>query len=139
LDGLTINATTGALSGTPTATGSFTSTITASNGIGSAATQSFTLTVVEITITTTSLPDATIGTHYTTTLQESGGVAPFKWTVAPRLPRGLQLDRRTGVISGKVNSLAPTGTKTYTFTLSDNAKPKKHTTTASLALTVEAA
>ena len=45
LDGLSINATTGALTGTPTTTGSFASTITASNGVGTAPTQSFTLTV----------------------------------------------------------------------------------------------
>ncbi len=46
---LTLNATTGVLSGTPplgTANTSYTFTITASNGIGTAATQSFTLSVV---------------------------------------------------------------------------------------------
>jgi len=53
LDGLTFDATTGVLSGRPTATGSFPITFTATNGIGSPATQSFTLTVSAASATTT--------------------------------------------------------------------------------------
>jgi hypothetical protein len=45
LDGLTIDPVTGALSGTPTTSGTFDSIITADNGYGSPATQNFTLTV----------------------------------------------------------------------------------------------
>ncbi len=43
--GVTFNASTGVLAGTPTASGNFPITFTASNGVGSNATQSFTLTV----------------------------------------------------------------------------------------------
>lgn len=61
LDGLTFDAATGVLSGTPTATGSYPITFTATNGIGSAATQSFTLTVAaaSATTTTTTSPSGT--------------------------------------------------------------------------------
>ena len=45
LDGLTIDPVSGALSGTPTTTGTFDSTITTTNGYGSSATQDFALTV----------------------------------------------------------------------------------------------
>jgi hypothetical protein len=88
------------------------------------------------TITTTSLPPATIGTPYSTTVVVSGGEAPYKWKVSPKLPKGLKLNSKTGVISGTASSKDAPGTKTYTFTVTDATKA---TATASLALTVDAA
>ena len=65
------------------------------------------------TITTTSLPSAVTGTGYARTLQESGGEAPFSWSVsAGSLPPGLLLDHTTGAISG-----VPTSTGTFAFTV----------------------
>ena len=52
------------------------------------------------TITTTSLPDGTVGTGYSTTLA-ADGTAPITWSVdSDSLPAGLSLDASTGVISG---------------------------------------
>ncbi len=53
------------------------------------------------TITTTSLPDATVlGTYPTTTLTVAGGVAPYTWSVNASMAPGLTVDASTGVISG---------------------------------------
>ena len=54
----------GVLSGTPTAAGTFTVTITASNGVGPVATQTFTLLVRPLAITTPTLGAATVGKKY---------------------------------------------------------------------------
>ena len=64
-------------------------------------------------ITTTSLPNGTLGAPYpTTTLQAKGGVPPYTWSLAAGsgpLPAGLML-ATDGTISG-----APTGTTTGNF------------------------
>jgi hypothetical protein len=122
----------GVLSGTPTATGKFTITITASNGVLSNAAQTFTLKVVAIEITTTLLPKASHGVYYSTTLKELGGKSPFKWT-ATGLPTGLKLAVTTGVISGKATKA---GTYTVKVTLTDSTTPTKNTVVATLKLIV---
>ena len=54
------------------------------------------------TITTTSLPEATVGTPYATTLAQSGAKGQVHWGIQHResLPRGLHLASKSGVISG---------------------------------------
>ena len=90
----------GVMSGTPTATGTFPITFTATNGIGNPGTQAFTLTVAAgFEITTTSLPAATIGTAYSATLAASGGTKPYTWK-AKGLPKGLKVNKTSGAISG---------------------------------------
>jgi Putative Ig domain len=51
-----------------------------------------------ISIITTSLPHATFGHRYSATLEASGGNPPYIWSA--RLPRGLHLNKTTGLISG---------------------------------------
>ncbi len=62
--GITFNAMTGALSGTPTSFGVFPITFTASNGIGQAASQNFTLTVSGIPASATSLDQRFVAQIY---------------------------------------------------------------------------
>jgi hypothetical protein len=133
--GVTFNTATGVLSGTPSVSGTFPITFTASNGVGSPATQSFTLTVAIIRITTTSLPAAQRGAAYSATLQESGGVPPVKWKKLSKLPKGLKMNS-SGVISGTVSVKAAPGPYSVTVSVTDHAKPTKDTATATLTLTV---
>jgi hypothetical protein len=135
LDGLTFDTTTGVLSGTPSAVGSFPITFTATNGSGTD-TQNFTLTVLGFHITTTSLPNATIGASYSATLQAIGGAVPFKWKTAPKLPKGLKLNGSTGVISGAVTAKVPPGTYSFTVDVKDHTKHIHKTATANLSIAV---
>jgi hypothetical protein len=65
-------------------------------------------------IATSSVPSASTGLAYKTSLTITGGNAPYQWTVASgSLPQGLQLNPATGVISG-----LPTQAGTSTFTVS---------------------
>ena len=85
----------GLLSGTPTQSGSFPITVTASNGVTPDATQSFTLTVTQLfQIWTSSLPNATPGQTYgPVQLQEIGQAAgaTLKWKKTGTLPKGLKV------------------------------------------------
>ncbi len=113
--GLTLNASTGVISGTPTAVGDtavvigFTQTSAgAGNGL-SAAPKTLTLHVAEApapVISTSSLPAGTRTTPYTTTLTAVGNPAGT-WTASP-LPAGLSLDPATGVISGTPSATGTT-------------------------------
>jgi len=110
--GLTLDPAKGIISGTPTAGGAFQFTITLTDATPVQATAALTINVLGIT--TTSLPDGTVGTAYSQTLQVAGGVPPLTWAVLTgTLPAGLTLNTSTGVISG-----TPTASGTSTFTVS---------------------
>ncbi|MBI5406795.1 MAG: tandem-95 repeat protein, partial [Nitrospirae bacterium] len=70
-------------------------------------------TVSALTITTTSLPNGTVGIAYSSTLSASGGTPPFTWNIPSGLPPGLTLNTSTGGISG-----TPTTGGIYGFTAS---------------------
>lgn len=73
---------------------------------------------VELSITSASLPVATVGRPYPeTVLNSNGGSPPFKWTVKPELPKGLHLSE-PGVISGTPESVG--SDKSFTFTVVDS-------------------
>ncbi|MGZ4815225.1 MAG: Ig domain-containing protein [Terriglobales bacterium] len=60
---------------------------------------------------TKSLPVATIGRTYTTTIKLQGGKGPFQWTVTKgTLPPGIRLQADTGVLNG-----TPTQTGVFRF------------------------
>jgi Ca2+-binding RTX toxin-like protein len=103
--GLSLNSSTGVVSGTPSAAANASLTFNVTDAGGAAATKTLTLTVAtvatNITITTSALPGATVGTAYSQTLAASGGTAPLTWSITSgTLPAGLSLDASTGVISG---------------------------------------
>jgi hypothetical protein len=124
---------TAALAGIPAtgSAGTYPITITASNGIAPDAIQDFTLTVLSIGITTSSLPGGSVYSKankvtYSATLAASGGNPPYKWSLVSgsALPPGLKLSSK-GVISGKA-----TTTGTYSFTVQavdTKTKAKPHT------------
>ncbi|MBS9721441.1 putative Ig domain-containing protein [Tianweitania sp. BSSL-BM11] len=99
--GLTLGAS-GSLSGTPTVSGSFAFTVTATDRGNFTATQAYTLQVdaPEISITPASLSNATAGNAYAVTFAASGGAAPYSFAVSgSTLPPGLALDTE-GRLSG---------------------------------------
>jgi hypothetical protein len=126
--GVTFSA--GVLSGTPTASGTFPITFTASNGVSPNAVQSFSLTVnpTPLSITTTSLPSGYVNAPYSQQLTATSGVSPYAWSLTGILPAGLSLNG-AGLISGTPSG--PTGTFNFTVTVTDSAAA---TATANLSI-----
>ncbi|MDI3257129.1 MAG: S-layer homology domain-containing protein [Kyrpidia sp.] len=127
----------GTITGNPTSAGTstFTVRVTDSSGTPQTVTADLSLTVNagSLSITTTSLPDATAGSDYTATLQASGGTPPYTWSLADgSLPAGLTLTS-DGTITG-----TPTTADTVTFTVqaADSSNPPQ-TVTAPLSMTVK--
>lgn len=102
----------GSLTGTPTTAGQFSFWIGATDASGSVSQAPYVINITaKLTVTTNSLPPATVGALYSTQLTVSGGRAS-SWTVSTgSLPSGLALDS-AGVISG-----TPTAAGTSTFTV----------------------
>ena len=95
------------ITGTPTAQGTTTHTFTLrdSSTPAQSVQQTLNLTIAPptaaLTITTTSLPNGTVGQVYSRPVQATGGTGPFTWTIsAGSLPQNLNFDPTTGVISG---------------------------------------
>lgn len=116
--GLTLSST-GVLSGTPTAGGSFNFTVTAtdsSTGTGAPFTGSRAYSLVvaapTISLAPATLPNATVASAYSQTVTASGGTAPYSFAVtAGALPPGLALGS-TGALSG-----TPTASGSFNFTV----------------------
>jgi hypothetical protein len=110
--GLSLSATSGGISGTPTAVAAqATYTVTATNATGST-TVTLTITVKDVapgSLTySTASPTFSVGTPITALTPTSSGGAVVSYSVAPALPAGLSLNASTGAISG--TPTAPSGT-----------------------------
>ena len=109
--GLTVNSTTGLISGTPTAAGTSTVTLSATNAGGTGnATLTLTITVAAPVITSATKASGTVGTAFS--YQITATNAPTSYG-ATGLPAGLTVNSTTGLISG-----TPTAAGTSTVTLS---------------------
>ncbi|CAN0409753.1 unnamed protein product, partial [Phaeothamnion confervicola] len=105
----------GVISGTPTAAGSFSFTVQATDTLFNTGTRAYTVTVnlAPLTITPTSLPAGTVGTSYSQSVTASGGTGPYAYsTLSGSLPAGLTLNTLSGLISG-----TPTTGGTSNFTI----------------------
>lgn len=74
-----------------------------------------------LSITPTSLPNGTLGTPYSQTIEAGGGVAPFTWTVVGALPHNLQLapSGNTATVSGTPDTEA--NTVAFSIKVTDSA------------------
>ncbi|MGA8890945.1 MAG: putative Ig domain-containing protein [Anaeromyxobacteraceae bacterium] len=137
--GLSLNATTGVISGTPTTPANVASyVVTASNAAGSApVTLDITVTssVAAPTAITYAFPSPTYpaGVAISQNQPTVTGGTPTSWTVAPPLPPGLVLDPGTGAITGTpstVSSATP-----YVITGSNAGGSAQATVTITVTLT----
>jgi uncharacterized protein (TIGR03437 family) len=113
--GLSMNSS-GLISGTPTALGTSTITVTVRDAQERSDTGRFTLTIGSTLAVTSPLPSGTVGVAYSQKLEATGGVAPYTFAAAPgspfnpnSLPAGLSL-ASDGTLSG-----TPTTAGNYTF------------------------
>ena len=138
--GITVNPSTGMISGTPTKAGAFTMTVkvTDSSKPTQKATASVALTVnAAPKITTSSLGKGTVGQPYSVTLAGSGGATPYTWSVSSgSLPAGLSLNPATGAITGTPTAA---GSSSVGVTLTDSSTPNPVTAGKTFTVTVNPA
>jgi len=73
--------------------------------------------LARLAIANRNLPAGMSGSPYSTSLQGSGGVTPYTWAVTSgALPKGLALDRNSGLISGTTTQA---GTFNFTASVTD--------------------
>ncbi|HUD42355.1 MAG TPA: ice-binding family protein [Dokdonella sp.] len=119
--GLSLSSSSGAITGTPTAIGSFTFTVRAVDDAGCFATQIYTIvingpTCPTIALSPPMLPAAIQGQPYSELVTASGGTAPYTFAITDgALPPGLMLS--PSGTSGALISGTPTGSGTASFTL----------------------
>ncbi|WP_296599920.1 putative Ig domain-containing protein [Phenylobacterium sp.] len=111
--GLALNGTSGAITGTPTTSGAFSFSITATDAGSRTATRAYSGSVAAaVSITTASLSAPTVGAAYSQTLGATGGTSPYSFSVTSgSLPAGLSL-ASGGAITG-----TPTTAGAYSFTV----------------------
>ena len=118
--GLSINAGSGVISGTPTTAGGPTTvTVTATNAVGSGSTN------VTFTVVTNPPVFSYVGSPYTFTRDVAitpfdptvtGGATPISYSISPALPTGLSLNAGNGRISGTPTVVTASATYTVTAT-----------------------
>jgi hypothetical protein len=148
--GLTLDAGTGKISGTPRTAGAFTIFIEAADSSGTNAVQSMNMVVTNpsstaaaspspsptaqanvLTITTSSMPAGIVGTQYSQTLKINNGTGPFGWSLQRgSLPSGLLLDAQLGLVFGVP---AAAGTNYFLVQVTD---AKGASSTQSLSITI---
>jgi hypothetical protein len=113
----------GAFSGTPTTIGTYNFTVQVTDSASNTALSgplSIVINPVSLAVTTTSLPNGTVGIAYGATLTATGGVPPYTWSqTAGTLPSGISLNGSSGFISGTPSVI---GTQSgLVFQVSDSA------------------
>jgi len=109
--GLTLNTTTGVLSGRPTTLGAYNFSITVTVGTQTSAAQAYTVNIYSLYITSGNSATGEVNLPFSFQATASGGTAPYTWSLAngsSALPAGLSLNATTGYITGTPTTAATT-------------------------------
>ncbi len=125
--GLSLNTSTGTITGTPSQTGTSVFIVQVADSAGHSAQQQFTISISSVApplaITTNSLPQSGVGQAYSATVQVSGGIPAYTWSITSgALPAGLSLSANTGIISGNPSQA---GAFSFVVQVSDSSSPKQ--------------
>ena len=115
--GLALASATGIISGTPTAAGTFNFIVSVTD-VTCTQTRNYNIIVAcpTFVFTTSTAPNATVGTAYTLNAGVTGNTAPVVYSVSPTLPAGLSINTATGTISGIPTTVTASATYTVTAT-----------------------
>jgi streptogramin lyase len=120
--GLSINASSGIISGSATSPGQASVNIVVTDSTGQTAMQTINFSVLNPKLSLTCIfpPSATVGTAYGAACTASGGVGPYSYALASgALPAGLALNSTSGIVSG-----TPTGLgSAFSVQVTDNESP----------------
>ncbi len=133
--GLKLDKKTGVVSGSPKNAGTSAFTLQVIDATGSKSTQTESITIapdIAVSIDTTSLGRARVGSTFSKTLKATGGTPPYTWSItSASLPLGLTLDP-----DGELGGMPTTsGTFTFGVTVTDSTAPPL-TETEAFSLTV---
>ena len=135
--GLTLNPSTGAIAGTPTAAGTFSDTSRVADSAGASSTSACGITIGAAAGGALALTCAAnigqVGQPYVSAMVATGGTAPYTYSIsAGSLPPGLTLDPSTGAITGTPTTA---GAFTYTGRVVDSAAGSATTSCGALTIT----
>jgi uncharacterized protein with beta-barrel porin domain len=137
--GTTLNASTGTVSGTPTAAGAFSYAIKVTDSgspTAQTATQVMSGTIAPATLTLVSAASNTtqLGQFYRQTNVGSGGATPYTYSVsAGALPAGITLNASNGTVFGTPTA---SGAFSYTVKVTDSGSPTAQTATQTVSGTI---
>ena len=118
--GLTLNTSTGAVTGTPTASGTFSIKVTDAGG---AAGTACSITInPPLSVTCAAVSTGEVGVAFNSgPMTITGGTAPYTFSVVGTLPAGLTLNTSTGAVTG-----TPTSSGTFSVQVTDAARRREH-------------
>jgi hypothetical protein len=136
--GLSLNASTGVIGGTPTATYSTANVVIGvkdATNISASTTSTVSFTVVARPTATTNTTSRTLAVGLPissfTPITGTGGTAPLNYfTSSGTLPAGLTLDSTTGLVSGTPTTLYPTATVVFGVKDANNITPSASSTSS---------
>jgi hypothetical protein len=134
--GLSLNASSGTISGTPTTAETSTVTFTVTDASSPAQTATATIAIEVnpvLSVASTSLPAGTVGVSYAASLSASWGTAPYSWSTKNKLPAGLTLNASNGAITGTPTKA---GTTSLTFEATDSSTPAQKASSKALKLVI---
>jgi large repetitive protein len=123
--GLTINASSGVISGTPTTAGESTFTVQAAIDAQRSDTKTLTIAVRSPLVANatrgfdsdTRTAQTEVGLAFSARLTATGGQGPYTWTLTGSLPEGIEFDATTGTLSGTAEL---PGTFRFTLAIADS-------------------